>query len=245
MIDRRTTCTILHGSRLSVLLTCAIGLVAMLAASCARLPQLKTVEASAGKFRLTECSTVFPVDRWRLVHSIETAIAGHSTGVVVGITIVTPADREVEAIIMTLEGLVLFHARHWEDTTDILRAIAPFDSPLFAKGLIEDVRLLFLEPLAVKTLSGFSANGSFTCRYFRSDASAVDVLPSSEGGWILREYDRRAKLRRKVTAQPPGGCPAATDVRLPCHIDLEAYQQPAYTLKMSLIEAERVTKANQ
>lgn len=245
MIERRTTQTIAHGSRLAVLRSGTIALVAMLAVSCARLPQLTIADVSVGQGRQADCSAFFPLDRWRMVHSIETVVAGRSAGVVVGITLVSPAEREVEAVIMTLEGLVLFHARHSNHTTDILRAIAPFDSPHFAKGLIEDVRLLFLPPVAVKTLLGFTPNGNFTCRYIRSDGSAVDIVPGSEDGWVLRQYDRRADLLREVTARSQGNCSAATGVHLPCHIDLEAYQQPAYTLRMSLIEAERMTKDNQ
>ena len=161
-----------------------------------------------------------------------------------GITIVDPIERDVQAVIMTVEGLILFHARHSSDTTDILRAVAPFDSPKFAKGLIDDVRLLFLAPVGVKALSGISSSGAFTCRYSRSDDSTVDIVPGQGGGWMLRQYDGRAKLRRKVTAHPPQDCKITPDGRLPCHIDLKAFRRPAYTLRMSLIEAERLTEEN-
>jgi hypothetical protein len=176
-----------------------------------------------------------------LVHAIETAVAGRPAGVVVGVTVIEPGEHAVEAVIMTLEGLVLFHARRSEKGVEILRAIAPFDSPLFAKGLIADVTLLFLPPEAVKATSGLSAGGDFTCRYIRADASAVDIVPGSANGWKLLEYDRRAHIRRRVTAHPQGDCPSDPQIGLPCRIELEAIQRPAYTLRMSLIEAERVT----
>ena len=219
--------------------TRAIGLLVVLVASCAHLPPLQTYGPPAGQGKESACGDVFPAARWRLVHSIETVIAGQSGGVVIGVTVVSPAEREVEAIIMTLEGLVMFHARSSGDSVDIRRAIAPFDSPRFARGLIDDVTLLFLAPAAVEKMSGISAGGYFTCRYVRKDASAVDIVPGPDGGWKLMEYDRRSKLRRKVTADSEGDCPGA---RLPCRIDLKAFQRPAYTLKMSLIEAERDTE---
>ena len=245
MNARRSSAKNPHGSRLTVICTSIIAMMAILTASCARLPQLKTDNASAGGGQISACSAVFPTDRWRMVHSIETVIAGRPAGVVMGITIVDPIAREVQAVIMTLEGLILFHARHSSDRTDILRAVAPFDSQNFAKGLIDDVRLLFLAPVGVDSLSGISSSGAFTCRYIRSDASAVDVVPGQKGGWMLLQYDKRAKLRRKVTAHPPQDCATATDGRLPCHIDVEAFRRPAYTLRMSLIEAEILTEESQ
>ena len=244
MNDRSSSPTFSHGSHLTVLRTCITAMMAMLAVSCAGLPQLQPIEASADKSRQAACSAVFPSESWRLVHSIETVIAGHPAGVVMGITIVDPIASEIQAVIMTLEGLILFHARHSSDTTDILRAVAPFDSPKFAKGLIDDVRLLFLAPVGVTALSGISSSGAFTCRYIRSDTSTVDIVPGPDGGWLLREYDGRGKLRRKVTAHSPQDCSTTLDGRLPCHIDLEAFHRPAYVLKMSLIEAERLTEEN-
>jgi hypothetical protein len=216
-----------------------IAVLAMLVISCAGLPRLQPVGDSAEPDRSRQCSDVFPDDRWRLIHAIETVIAGRSAGIVVGVTLVDPQERAVEAIILSIEGLVMFHARASADAIDIQRAVAPFDSPHFARGLIEDVTLLFLAPQAVQTLSGLSDAGRFTCRYLRADDSAVDVVPGPDGGWKLREYDRRGNLRRRATVSPGGDCPSMVKARLPCRIELEALRTPAYTLKMSLIEAER------
>jgi hypothetical protein len=220
-------------------------LLAMLFFSCAGLPPLQPVGDSSEPDRYRQCSEVFPAGRWRLVHAIETVIADRSAGVVVGVTVVDPQERAVEAIILSIEGLVMFHARASADTIDIQRAIAPFDSPHFARALIGDVTLLFLAPQAVKMLSGLSAGGNFTCRFIRADGSAVDVVPGPAGGWKLREYDRRGNLRRRATASPSGGGSSMGEDSLPCRIELEAVRQPAYTLKMSLIEAERGSGYNQ
>ena len=216
----------------------------MLAVACAQLPPLRVVGVSNEPDANPDCSTVFPTGRWRLVHALEPAISGSPAGVVMGVTLIDSDKREVEAIIMTLEGLVLFHARSGGDAVNVLRAIAPFDSPRLAEGLVADVTLLFLQPAAVNTVSGFSADAIWTCRYIRGDASVVDVMPGPRGGWKILEYNRRARLRRRVTADRLGDCLSTQGGRLPCHMDLEVFHGPNYTLKMSLIEAERITEGN-
>ena len=163
---------------------------------------------------------MFPEDGWRFVHAIETAVAGRPAGVVVGVTVITPGEPAVEAIILSIEGLVMFHARASGDTIDILRAIAQFDSPEFADRLIEAVSLLFLAPVAVETTSGLSPDENFTCRYIRDDESVVDVMPGPDGGWKILEYDRRAKLLRRVIADPHRECPSPQGAHLPCRLEL-------------------------
>ena len=241
MIDRNKT-TAVSCIRLPVFPACGAALLALMLLACAGLPALEPIGSSSAAGSGADCSDVFLDDSWRMVHAIEPVISGKQAGVVMGITVVVPADGSVEAVIMTLEGLVLFHARSAGGTIEIQRALAPFDSPHFARGLIEDVTLLFLSPEAVKMISGFTAEGIFTCRYIREDGSLVDVGTVPAGGWKIFEYDRRKNLRRQVTAKPQAGCPSGPDVRLPCRIELKARQRPSYTLKMSLMEAERITE---
>ncbi len=229
--------------RAPVFRTCFILLLAALAVSCAGLPQLSPVGESSNRDQNSNCRDVFPEGSWRFVHAIETVIAGRPAGVVVGVTVISPGEPAVEAIILSIEGLVMFHARASGDTIDIQRAIAQFDTPEFASRLIEAVSLLFLVPAAVETTSGLSPDENFTCRYIRDDASVVDVMPGSDGGWKILEYDRRAKLRRRVKADPHRDCPSPQGARLPCRLELlDTMQIPAYTLNMSLIEAERITE---
>ena len=217
-------------------------LPAALIVSCAGLPQLKPVDGSFAQDAVAACRDVFTDADWRFVHAIETVISGSSASVMIGVTVISPGTREIEAVIMTLEGMVMFHARSSEGAIEIQRAVAPFDSPHFAEGLIEDVTLIFMPPLAVKTTAGFSSDGALTCRYFRNDASVVDVMPGANGSWQLFEYNRRSNLRRRVIAAERTNCPPAQETDLPCRIELQALQGPGYTLKMSLIEAERINE---
>ena len=217
-------------------------LLVVLAGSCTSLPRIEPGPEAAGRDRSVNCRAVFPVASWRFVHAIETVIAGRPAGVMMGVTVISPEQRSVEAVIMTLEGLVLFHARGSEMAIDIQRAVTPFDSPDFARGLLEDVTLLFLAPKAVKSITGFTAGGTYTCRYFRSDDSVVDVIPATDGGWKILEYDRRSRLKRSSAADGRMDCSIPPGARLPCRLELQADGTPSYTLRMSLIEADRLTE---
>jgi len=127
---------------------------------------------------------------------------------------------------MTLEGLAVFEAE-WDGQLKVNRAIAPFDSRLFARGLMDDIRLLFLRPTGAPLESGFMENGNSICRYRDPDEGIVDVVSEGKDRWEIRRYAGDLRLLRTVKMGPGA-------------IELNAHGSQAYKLNMNLLEAVRI-----
>jgi hypothetical protein len=171
-----------------------------------------------------------------MVHTIAAELPGQQTRTVIGISVVFPARRSVQAVLMTIEGLVLFNAVYTTQALDVRRALPPFDSPAFALGLMQDVQLLFLSPAAASAESGRLASDGPGCRFERKDGRIVDVVPAADGGWQLFLYEGR-RLQRQVQAEV---CREGPNAGIPCRLELTAHGRLSYHLKMALIEAEPV-----
>ena len=85
---------------------------------------------------------IFPVGRWESVHRIEATFRGNSSSLL-GVTKGEPSERRLQSLLLTPEGFILFDAELSEGGIAVRKAVAPFDSPAFARGLMEDVSLLF------------------------------------------------------------------------------------------------------
>jgi len=160
------------------------------------------------------------------VHSIETLVHGGRSAFVTGVVVVSSRERSLRCVIMTLEGLAVFEAE-WDGQLKVNRAIAPFDSKLFAQGLIEDIRLLFLRPPGSPLESGILENGSSICRYRVPEEGIVDVVSQEEGRWEIRRYAADFKLLRTLRIAPDT-------------VELTAHGPRGYKLNMNLLEAVRI-----
>ena len=94
---------------------------------------------------LPGCYAIFPAKPWESVHRLEAMIRGGSSSLL-GITKGEPSERRFESLLLTPEGFILFDAERREDGIAVRKAVAPFDSQAFARGLMEDVTLVFLPP---------------------------------------------------------------------------------------------------
>ena len=66
---------------------------------------------------------------------------------VIGVT--SLAGDEISCALMTVEGLTLFAAVFKTGAEpEVRRAVPPFDRPGFARGLMADVRTIFVQPPA-------------------------------------------------------------------------------------------------
>ena len=93
---------------------------------------------------LPGCYAIFPGEPWESVHGIEATIRGGGSSSLLGVTKGEPSERRLQSLLLTPEGFILFDAELSEDGLAVRKAVAPFDSPAFARGLMEDVSLLFL-----------------------------------------------------------------------------------------------------
>jgi hypothetical protein len=208
----------------------------MLLAACAGPPELRPLPPAAASHMLDRCRRLFAGTPRRMVHAIAAELPGEKTRTVIGISRVSPQKRAIHAVLMTIEGLVLFDAVSEPQVLDVRRALPPFDSEEFARGLMRDVRLIFLEPDATAVESGRLDPGGRGCRYTCRDGRTVDVLVHDDGSWQLSLYHGR-RLVRQLSAD---ACRSESTGGIPCRLSLTARGRLSYHLSLSLIEAEAV-----
>lgn len=212
----------------------------LVAAACAVLPGFEPADPTRAPAIEKSCATVFPVGKWHFVHSIEATLPGDQKNFLIGVTVISPEIAQIQSVIMTIEGLVLFDARYRPDNFTISRGIPPFDSRAFARGLMDDVKLLFLEPGGHSVEAGSWSDGTPVCRYRNQDGMTIDISPMQNNIWTIRKYNKNAHLTRSVEAYTCEKVNLQFRQSIPCRLKLTAHGRPGYTLYMELLEAEPV-----
>lgn len=201
--------------------------------ACAGLPQIKP----AADAPLPQPCRIFPQGEWQLLHSIKAEFPGGGSFMSLGLTVMSSRDRSHRSVVMTFEGFSLFDGEYRGEPI-VHRALPPFDSPHFAGGLMEDIRLVFFEPEGPVIAAGLLANGSFAQRHPSPDGGVVDLAWHPDGTWELRRYGPDHRLNRSVRASGPCGSGAA----LPERVELRAHGNPTYKLVMTLVEAVAIDR---
>ena len=210
-----------------LLLLSVLGLVL----SCSSLPQVYPAADSADLQPDRACRGPFPDGDWQLLHSIEASLPGGKKGFLMGLTVLSSLNRTARVVIMTLEGFVVFDALYDKQIT-VKRAIAPFDSEVFANGLMEDINLIFFKPSGSIMASGFLKSGAAVCRYQKPDGRIVDIISQGEDNWEIRLYLPDYRLARTVKSMYLADRKGISD-----KIELNAHGSPGYALVMDLVEA--------
>jgi hypothetical protein len=209
--------------------------------SCSSLPQVYPPGDTADPQPGRTCRGPFPDGDWQLLHSIEATLPGAKKGFLMGLTVISSSNRTARCVIMTLEGFVLFDALYDKQIT-VKRAIAPFDSEVFANGLIEDINLIFFKPSGSLMASGFLKSGAAVCRYQKPDGRTVDIINREEHKWEIRQYLPDYRLARTVKIMSAKETDLADRKGISDKIELNALGSPGYALVMDLVEAIRLTK---
>ncbi len=179
------------------------------------------------------CEKVFPQGHWQFVHSIDFSLEGGAGTTVIGVTNLD--GDEMSCALITVEGLTLFEATsHGDRSFEVGRALPPFDRAGFARGLIDDIRTIFLPPEGRESV-GSLKDGTAICRSFQPDGSVVDVQLVEDGCWQIRRYDAESTLERRIAAR---NCTQKVSGLIPDLIELTGYGRHGYSLKMTLIRAE-------
>jgi hypothetical protein len=202
--------------------------------SCASLPAIYPGGCPAVPEHCVDCTAPFLHGTWELVHYIEAALPGNRKGFLTGVAVISPATRAIECAMMTLEGFVLFSARYDEELV-VDRAVSPFDKREFAEGIMEDIRLIFLQPEGPVVRSGLLADGGPVCRYGDPDGGFTDIVFFSDGSWEIRRYGKDLRLERRVRASGPEAAGPAAPETLPASLELKAYGPLGYELSMNLV----------
>ncbi len=210
-------------------------IVLALFVSCARLPNIVPDTDRVRDRSILSCNNLFPQGRWQLTHTIEATVPGGKKSGLVGASVISSHDRTVQCALMTVEGLVLFSGRY-DGKLVVERAVAPFDRPGFAEGLMSDLMFLFLKPEAPVIKTGV-IDGMRGCRYISPKDGAIDVFVRNDHAWQAHKYSSQHKLERTIEAHnrvpmaSAGGGFFAKDITLKRHGIL------GYQLNLQLVEA--------
>ena len=197
----------------------------MFCAGCLSIPE--TAFRPGAPEDLESCAALFPSEPWECVHKIEAVIQEGMSFSLLGITKGDPADRKLHTVLLTPEGFILFEAEQIEDTISVLKAGAPCDSMAFARGLMEDVNLLFLPPQEGPSKWGRSADGAILCQWESPDGSRREISLSTVLKISLR--DRHGDLVKEALLKTPFVKGLASQM------ELRAHKPAPYRLKMTLL----------
>jgi len=216
----------MRGKVLDIFLLGLLILSIGLSIGCA--PESKVTLSPGPPEELPGCYATFPAGPWESVHKIEATFGGGSSSLI-GVTKGNPSDRRFQSVLLTPEGFVLFDAERRVTGISIRRAVAPFDSPAFARGLIEDVSLLFLPPACKPTTWGKETDRTITCKWENPDNS-TEITGSMDNIWRILRRDKQGEVIKEVVMSGPflNG--------LASRIEFRAFKPAPYTLKMTLIQ---------
>ncbi|MBI9083725.1 MAG: hypothetical protein JEZ11_09010 [Desulfobacterales bacterium] len=201
-------------------------------AACSGLPEIRPLTGIDKAGLAQACLRPFPDTPMQYLHALEAFVAGKNQTGILGLVRVWPQTRHLRCVIMTVEGLVVFDARH-DSQLVVDRALPPFDRPGMAEGLVADLEMMFLPPRGRLLGSGHPPSGDPVCRYLAPDKTVSDVVLLPDGRWQLCRYDAAGRLNRTVSV--PVGHGAAG--RTPSRLQLTAHGIPGYRLTMDLIES--------
>jgi hypothetical protein len=218
-----------------------LGAAALLLAACTRTPVIDPMPPADALAAAALCRTPFVKGPLELVHAVRADLPGRGTARLIGVSVVDPGPRTIQAALLTIEGIVLF-AASWDGGLKVTRALPPFDKALFADGLLADIRLLFFPLPEPPTSVGRTADGLPVCRYTETDGTIVDVTVAAGRGWEISRYDpegrptRTVKARNPATVGPEGNSVAG-------QMELSAPGRSGYRLTLDLIAAQPVETA--
>jgi hypothetical protein len=192
-------------------------------------PKSMTTLSSGSPEDISCCHVIFPAEPWESVHKIEVTF-GEGSFFLIGITKGEPSERRLQSLLLTPEGFILFDAERGIKGISVRRAVAPFDSPAFAQGLIEDVTLLFLLPAGKPTTWGKETNGKVICKWENPDNS-TEITGSMDRSWRILRRDKYGKVTKEILLSGPflNG--------LASQIEYRAFKPARYRLNMTLIQA--------
>jgi hypothetical protein len=188
------------------------------------------------------CQLPFLSGVWQLTHAIEATLPGRQPGLMIGVSVLSPADETFESVLLTVEGMVVFQARYEQGRVEIEGGIEPFRRDGFADGLIEDFKLVFFQPMGRLTTVSMISAEAVVCRYRLSDGDQVEVIGRGANRWEIHQYHPSGSLRRTVEAFPGDrGDVEGGALAVPGKIRLTAHGAFGYALTLRLIEAQRLS----
>lgn len=178
---------------------------------------------------LPRCYAVFPAEPWESVYKLEATIRGGSFSLL-GVTKGVPSERRLQSVLLTPEGFILFDAELRDGEMAVRKAMAPFDSPAFAGGLMENVSFLSLPPRLKPTGWEKKTDGTMICNWENPDDSATEITGSLESGWRILRRDKYREVIKEAILKGPFVKGLAS------HVELHASEPASYSLRMTLLQ---------
>jgi hypothetical protein len=198
--------------------------------ACAAVPPYKPLNPQSG----VTCPGIFPSKAFLVVHKIELKSALIGKGVFIGAAKVEPQKDALHAILMSVEGMVLFEAEYENGDLRIIRAFPPFNDLAFAKGLMADVSFVLLKPAGGPIEQGVEGQGLTACRWPAEANAVLETALMSDGAVRIRLYGGDRRAAKEALAWPP------FDREMPARIRLKAFSPYNYTVELTLIDMEIV-----
>ncbi|HVP78974.1 MAG TPA: hypothetical protein VMV04_13890, partial [Thermodesulfobacteriota bacterium] len=206
---------------------CFLGFL-ILSAGC--VPISKTTLSPGSPEDLPRCYAIFPTEPWESVHKIEATFRRGGSFSLLGVTKGEPSERRFESLLLTPEGFILFDAEFRDGEMAVRKAVAPFDSPAFAGGLMEDVSLLFLPPRVRPAGWEKKTDGMMVCNWEGPEDSDTEIKGSMESGWRILRRDKYREVIKEVLLKGPFVNGLAS------HVELRTSEPASYTLRMTLVQ---------
>ncbi len=197
--------------------------------SCKSLPDIEPINSAETKLG----SNSFLDKKYQLTHSIKAELPNGDKALFIGLTLIDPAQKSINAIIMTVEGIILFDVTYINNTALINRSMPDFNSSGFAEGLTDDLKLIFFAPDCAELVSGRLKDKNIT-RYKCKEGTVIDVLTKKNIITEVRKYNSFNSLIRTVNFL------SINQQGLPEKIELIAHGLFGYSLYMKLINAEKL-----
>ena len=201
----------------------------LFSAGCA--PAARTVLSPGTGEDLQGCSTIFPPGPWESVHKIEAVFKGGNSFTIMGVTKGDPSERRLHSLLLTPEGFTLFDGELREGEIVIQKAVPPFDSPSFVKGMMEDVAFLFFPPSGSAASWGKAVDGTRVCLWGDPDGFQTEIMETPDQGWQILRRDNQGQATQKVSLKGPFVHGLAS------HMELRVLRPVSYTLKMTLVQS--------
>ncbi|MBN2040534.1 MAG: hypothetical protein JW864_10850 [Spirochaetes bacterium] len=195
---------------------------------CKSLPVLKPDNQNNA-----EHNTPFLKKAYRLSHSIRVTLPNNESMVAIGVTVADPEKRSIDAVLMTVEGLVLFDISYREKKVIINRSLPDFENNNFAELLFDDIMLFYFVPGSREHESGQNNDG-FVNRYFCENNTVIDQIAFNNGSFEIKKYDSGNDQIRTVNIQ------SLNKEGIPEKAELIAYGFFGYSLNMELIDFEEI-----
>jgi hypothetical protein len=193
-------------------------------------PISETILSPGSEIELQACYAIFPTGPWESVHKIEATFRRGGSFTLLGVTKGNPSEQNLESVLLTPEGFILFEAEYKKNGMTVRKSVPPFDSPAFAKGLMEDVTFLFLSPGTDPITWGRKGDGMLICNWEGPNGINTEITGSVGNGWKILRRNKEKKIIKEVTLDGPFINGLAT------RIEIRAFTPLSYKIRMTLLQ---------